>query len=223
MATVIMEVLPLALVVTLSPLNIIPSILLLFSRRPLRTATLFLIGFLLGVGLVLVAMVVLAGAIEVGPASGHTTTVAIVKVLLGAALLVASVAKLRARPKGGAEGRLPGWMDGLTGFSPARSFLTGVGLGAGNPKNIVVGVAAALAISADGLSSVQASVAVASYVVLAGLGVALPIVVVLVLGDRAGGVLERWKAWLRRNNPTVMGVLFAVFGVVLIGQGIAGA
>ena len=115
-------------------------------------------------------------------------------------------------------------MDGRAHrFSPARSFLTGVGLGAGNPKNIVVGVAAALAISADGLSSVQASVAVASYVVLAGLGVALPIVVVLVLGDRAGGVLERWKAWLRRNNPTVMGVLFAVFGVVLIGQGIAGA
>ena len=168
-------------------------------------------------------MVAIAGAIEVGPASGHTAAVAIVKVLLGVALLVASVAKFRARPKGGAEGRLPGWMDGLTGFSPARSFLTGVGLGAGNPKNIVVGVAAALAISADGLSSVQASVAVASYVVLAGLGVALPIVVVLVLGDRAGGVLERWKAWLRRNNPTVMGVLFAVFGVVLIGQGIAGA
>ena len=39
MRAVIGEILPLALVVTLSPLNIIPSILLLFSERPVRTAS----------------------------------------------------------------------------------------------------------------------------------------------------------------------------------------
>ena len=33
---VIGEILPLALVVTISPLNIIPAILLLFTLRPLR-------------------------------------------------------------------------------------------------------------------------------------------------------------------------------------------
>jgi hypothetical protein len=44
----------------------------------------------------------------------------------------------------------------------------------------------------------------------------------LSLGDRAHEVIEGWNAWLRQNNPTVMSVLFVVFGVVLIGQGIAG-
>ena len=44
----------------------------------------------------------------------------------------------------------------------------------------------------------------------------------LVLGDRSAEVLDGWKIWLRHNNPTVMAVLFFVFGVVLIGQGIAG-
>ena len=29
-------------------------------------------------------------------------------------------------------------------------------------------------------------------------------------------------SWLRQNNATVMSVLFLVFGVVLIGQGIGG-
>jgi hypothetical protein len=28
--------------------------------------------------------------------------------------------------------------------------------------------------------------------------------------------------WLRQNNPTVMSVLFVVFGMVLVGRGIAG-
>ncbi len=45
----------------------------------------------------------------------------------------------------------------------------------------------------------------------------------LVPGDRAPEVLEGWKIWLRQNNATVMSVLLVAFGVVLIGQGIAGA
>lgn len=51
MRTVIGEILPLALVVTVSPLNIIPSILLLFTEKPKRTASAFLLGFVVGVGL----------------------------------------------------------------------------------------------------------------------------------------------------------------------------
>ena len=35
-------------------------------------------------------------------------------------------------------------------------------------------------------------------------------------------VLQSWNVWLRQNNATVMSVLFLVFGVVLIGQGIGG-
>ena len=99
----------------------------------------------------------------------------------------------------------------------------GAALGAANPKNVVVGVAAALALSAAGLTGTQAVIVGAIYVVVAGLGVAVPIVAVLVLGDRSAGVLDGWKSWLRRNNSTVMAVLFTVFGLVLVGQGLAGA
>ena len=62
----------------------------------------------------------------------------------------------------------------------------------------------------------------AVYVGVAVLGVAAPIGVMVGLGDRAPGVLRSWNVWLRQNNATVMSVLFVVFGVVLIGQGIAG-
>ena len=52
------------------------------------------------------------------------------------------------------------------------------------------------------------------------LGVAAPIAVTGFLGDRAPKVLDGWKSWLTQNNATVMSVLFLIFGVVLIAQGI---
>ena len=59
-------------------------------------------------------------------------------------------------------------------------------------------------------------------VAIAALGMLTPILVTVLLGARASDVLEGWNQWLRQNNATVMSVLFVVFGVVLIGQGIAG-
>jgi hypothetical protein len=59
-------------------------------------------------------------------------------------------------------------------------------------------------------------------VVIAVLGVAAPLVVVVALGDRATPILQTWRAWLEQNNATVMAILFLVFAVVLIGKGIGG-
>ena len=60
------------------------------------------------------------------------------------------------------------------------------------------------------------------YVVVAVLGVAAPIVVTLSSGTGPRTFSAEWNVWLRQNNATVMSVLFVVFGVVLIGQGLAG-
>ena len=61
---------------------------------------------------------------------------------------------------------------------------------------------------------------VAVYVVLASLGVATPLVVTLVLGDRSTSILEGWHHWLEQYNEVVMAVLYLVFAFVLIGNGI---
>jgi len=106
-------------------------------------------------------------------------------------------------------------------FAPVKSLGLGVLIGALNPKNIAMAIAAALSIASVGLTGGQQVVVVVVYVVLAVLGVAAPVVVALVLGDRSQPVLASWKAWLERNNPVVMGVLFLVFSVVLVGKGIA--
>jgi hypothetical protein len=220
---VIGEILPLALVVTISPLNIIPAILLLFTSKPLLNALSFLAGFVGGVAVVLGLLTSLGGAVNLSTDSGHSNWAGILKLGLGAYLLFAAVKKFRGRPRPGQAGSLPKWMDGIAGYSSTKALGAGAVLGALNPKNLVVGLASAAAISEGGLSTAQQLVAGAVYLVVAVLGVVAPIVVMLFLGDRAHEVLEGWNAWLRQNNATVMSVLFVVFGVVLIGQGIAGA
>lgn len=223
MKVVVGEILPLALVVAISPVNVIPVILLLFTKRPLVNASCFFVGFFAGVASVLFALVAIAEAVDLTPGSGRSTWVAVLKLALGAYLLVAAVRKFRSRPRDGDEGAMPKWMDGIAGFSPGRSLGAGLVLGSVNPKNVVVGFAAAATIASVASSRAQQIGAITIYVLVAVLGVAAPIAVTVFLGDRSPKVLNGWKVWLGQNNATVMSVLFLIFGVVLIGQGIEAA
>ena len=222
MKAVIGDILPLALVVTISPINIIAAILLLFSRRPLLNASSYFVGFVLGVAAVLAGFVAIAGALNLTAGSDTSRGAAGVMLVLGAALLVAAVRKFRGRPRSGEEPSTPKWMDGIAGYSAARSFVVGVAVGAFNPKNLVVGLAAAVAVGSAGLSIAAQIGATTVYVVVAVLGVAAPIVTMVVLGEKAQPVLDKWRLWLDENNAVVMAVLFVIFGVVLVGKGIAG-
>ena len=136
---VIGEILPLALVVTISPLNIIPAILLLFTPKPLLNALSFLAGFAGGVAVVLGLFISLGGAVNLSTDSGHSTWAGILKIGLGVYLLFAAVKKFRGRPEG-RPGRFAAEVDGWN----RRIFLdegarAGAALGALNPKNLVVG------------------------------------------------------------------------------------
>jgi len=221
MRSVLREILPLALVVTISPINIVPAILLLFTRRPLLSASLFFAGFVGGVAVVLALFVAFAGALDVASGSGRASWTGWVKIALGCYLLAAAARRFRGRPRSPSDASMPRWMDGIASYSPGRSAATGVALGSLNPKNVVVGLAAAVIISSAALTAGEQVAAGAVYVAVAVVGVAAPIAVMMAMGERAADVLGRWRSWLTRNSAAVMSALFAIFGVVLIGQGIA--
>jgi threonine/homoserine/homoserine lactone efflux protein len=118
--TVIGEILPLALVVTISPLNIIPAILLLFTSKPLTNALNFLAGFVGGVALVLFLLISLGGAVNLSTDDGHSTWAGILKLILGTYLLYAAVKKFRGRPRAGEEGSSGARAQGV-GWTEERS------------------------------------------------------------------------------------------------------
>jgi hypothetical protein len=215
---VVGEVLPFAVIVMVSPINIVAAILLLFSERPLLNASCYLGGFVAGLAAVVGGLTALAGAVHLDPGSNQSRGASALLLALGAGLIVVAVRKFRGRPGPDDPSSLPGWMDGIAGFSPGRSLVVGAGIGAGNPKNIVVALGTAVAVSSAGLPVGQQVAVLAIYVVLASLGVAAPILAMLVLGDRAGTVLDGWKTWLTRNNTAMMAVIYLFFGVYLIGK-----
>ncbi len=174
MRTVIGDILPFAVVVMVSPVNIVAAILLLFSSRPIINASWYLAGFLAGVAVVVTLLIVLADALGLSNDSDRSRAVSWILVALGAYLLFVAYRKFRSRPGPNDDPALPAWMDGIAGFGPARSLAIGAGIGAGNPKNIAVGLGTAVAVSSAGLSVADQVVAVAIYVVLASLGVATP-------------------------------------------------
>ena len=62
----------------------------------------------------------------------------------------------------------------------------------------------------------------AVFVLVGSVGVLAPLVLYLVAGQRAAATLDSWKAWAAGHNAAVMAVLFLVFGLKLVGDGIAG-
>jgi hypothetical protein len=219
---VVGDILPLAIAVTISPLPIVAEILLLFTAKPVPNAATYLVGFVVGVAVVLGVLVAAAGAFNLTAGSGPSEGASAIKVVLGLLLLVAAHRQLRRRPDAEQESTMPKWMDGISGFAPPKSFALGAVIGAANPKNLAVGLAAALTIAAASLSTGQQAGAIAVYVFVAALGVATPLAALLILGSRSEPMLERWRSWLAQNNSTVMAVLFFVFAFVLIGKGIGG-
>ena len=218
MRQVVGEVLPFAVIVMVSPINIVAAILLLFSERPLLNASCYLGGFVAGLAAVVGGLTAVAGAVHLDPGSNQSRGASALLLALGAGLIVVAVRKFRGRPGPEDPSSLPGWMDGIAGFGSGRSLAVGAGVGAGNPKNIVVGLGTAVAVSSAGLPVGQQVTVLAIYLVLASLGVAAPILAMLVLGDRAGTVLDGWKTWLTRNNTAMMAVIYLFFGVYLIGK-----
>jgi threonine/homoserine/homoserine lactone efflux protein len=113
-------------------------------------------------------------------------------------------------------------MGALDGFTPVKSAGAGIALSVVNPKNLLLIVGGAAAVAQTDASGTDQTVAWIVFTIVASIGVAAPLVTYVVMGERAGPVLDRMKARMAHNNATIMAVLCLIIGVKLIGDAIAG-
>lgn len=218
MGSAIGEILGNAVGVAVSPVPIIAVILMLLSRRAVANSLAFLAGWvvgLLGVGLIVVLLDVAASDDDGSTAAGW------VKVVIGVLFLALGVRQWTHRPRGDEEPAMPGWMASIGDFTAARSFGLAVILAAVNPKNLGLTIAAGATIGAAGLDGGQELVVLGVYVAVASVTVAAPVVLNLVLGERARAPLDATRSWLTTYDHVVMTVLFVVLGAKVLGDGIA--
>ena len=216
------DVLPLGVGVALSPIPIIAVVLMLVSRRARLNGPLFILGWLVGLSVVGIVMLGIAGPSNANDHGEPARWVAMLKVVLGALLVLVAVRQWRALLHDGDEPSMPAWMGAIDAFSPAKALGAGAVLSGLNPKNLLLAVGAAAAIAQTGISGAEQAGAYAMFALIGTVGVAVPVVIYFALGDRAPPVLDRLKGWMVRHNAAIMATLCLVIGAKLVGDGIAG-
>ena len=213
----ITELIPLALVVALSPLSIIPAVLVLHTPHPRPAGLAFLAGWLIGLAALTIVFVEISGLFgDLGTPPGWASWL---RIVIGAALIVFGVYRWLTRKR---SAHTPAWMQRLGKLTPARAGLAALALTVVNPKVLFICAAAGLAIGTAGLGSAHIWIAVIWYVAVAASTVAIPILAYAVSGDRLDGALQRLKEWMEEQHATLVAAILIVIGLLVLYKGIHG-
>jgi threonine/homoserine/homoserine lactone efflux protein len=211
------QLIPLALVVALSPLTIIPAIVLVLQSDRARAAGLaFLSGWLLGLAATTAVFVQLPRLLD-GLNRPAPTWAAWVRIAVGIALVAFGVWRWLTRHR---TTKQPTWLNRLTRMTPVGAATVGLGLILVNPKVLVMNAGAGLVIGTSGLGVPGAWLAVAYYTAIAGSTVLVPILAYAIAGERVDHRLERVKQWMERQHAVLMAGFLAVVGLLLVYTGI---
>jgi Sap, sulfolipid-1-addressing protein len=212
------EMLVAAVGIAISPIGVVPAILLVVSARGRANGVAFLVGWAAGIAVAGAVLLVVAGAADASDGGAPATWVSWLKLVLGVGLLALALKQVRGRPRGEEEPVMPAWMGAIDAFTPPKAAGTGALLSAVNPKNLVLVAAGAAAIAETGISAGGQVAALLVFTAVGSLGVAAPVVYSLALGDRAREPLGRLQVWAARNGPLILAVILLLVGVKLIGD-----
>jgi hypothetical protein len=231
----ILQLVPTALGIVLSPLAIMALVAELLSRRRRGNGIAYLIGWALALVVVLGLALWLFTSLDVHAPGSPPSWVAIVRVVLGLFLVAAAVWVYR---RGGTHARkmasastpvevvaaapqLPGWLKAVDSFTPTRSLLLGFGIFAFNPVDASCAVIAALdLVIAPVAVGTQLGVAI-GFVILGILPVAIPVIYVLVRGENAAGLLGTVRTWIATHTNVMNAALLLVIGCLQLQKGLA--
>ena len=222
MGEAIGQSLPLAIGVALSPVPIITVVLMLTTPRARSNGPAFVVGWLVGLGLVGAVVLALAGPGGASEEGQPASWVSWLKLLLGVGLLLVALRQFRGRPHEGEQAPLPKWMGAIDRFNPGQALGGGAVLAGANPKNLLLAVGGAAAIAQTGIPAGQQAIAYAVFAVIGTLGVGAPVGIYFALGKRSAELLGRLKDWMGQHNAVIMSVLCLVIGVKLLGDALTG-
>jgi hypothetical protein len=168
-------------------------------------------------------LLVLVGHAATKHAPKYPVTEGSLELLLGVALVIGAFVVARRpdqvrRERG--SGRSSKLLARLQHIRPASAFVVGVALGVGGPKRLVLTALASTSILIAHLGGAAEGALVIWYGVLATIVVWVPVVLGVVMGDRAIDLLDDGIGWLQRHRRTVTLVVLLGVGAYLIVHGL---
>lgn len=220
MGKAIGDSLPMAIGIALSPVPIIAVVLMLTTERARVNGPVFVIGWLLGLAIVGVIVLAIAGAEGASSSGKPATWVSWLKIALGLLLLLVAARQFRSRPRGQEQAPMPQWMGKADELKPPAALGAGALLAGLNPKNLLLAVAGAAAIAQTGISGGEQTIAYTVFAVIATIGVGIPVVIYFAMGRRSADTLDKLKDWMAQHNAVIMSILCLIIGAKLIGDAI---
>jgi hypothetical protein len=214
--------LPLAVGIALSPIPIIAVVLMLTSHRAKVNGPAFVVGWLLGLGIVGAIVLSLAGPAGASKSGSPAAWVSWIKIVLGVLLLLVAARQFRSRPHGDEQPQMPKWMSTIDKTTPVAAVGLAAVMSSANPKNLLLAVAGAAAIAGTGISGGEQAIAYLIFVLIATLGVGIPVGIYFAMGTRSETLLAGLKDWMSAHNAVIMSVLCLIIAAKLIGDGISG-
>jgi len=218
---VIVDFLPAAIAIAISPVPIVAIVLVLGTRRARSSGSAFALGWVAGLAIVSIVVVRLLGGAD-NPGSGSAMAAYWLKITIGAVFWLMAVWQWRKRPKDGEPPATPYWMTRLDTVTPAKALGIGTALSGANPKNLALTLAAAASIAQAGIGLTDTAIAVAVFVAIGSLTVVGAVVLYLIATDRAAVPLAMVKGFMLKHNTVIMMVVLLLLGAKFLNAGLAG-
>jgi hypothetical protein len=129
--------LSMAVGVALSPIPIIAVILMLVTPRASANGPAFVVRWLVGLAIVGAVVLRLAGPANARDDGEPATWVDVLKLVLGALLVLFALKQWRTRPHDGEEPPTPKWMGAVESFTPIKALGASAVLAGANPHGTV--------------------------------------------------------------------------------------
>lgn len=212
---VLTTLIPLALVVSISPLSVIPAVLVLQTPRPRRTGLAFLGSWLLGLCALTAIFASSSDALD-GLRKSPPTWASWLRVVLGLALIAFGIYRWLSR-----EGHSDStkWMRAFDTMTPRRAVITGLVLVIVRVEVLTMCALAGLAIGSSGLSRPDEWTAAVIFIAFAASSVAIPVLAYAAAGHRLDDAMARLKDWMERNNAALLAAILVLIGLMVLYNG----
>jgi hypothetical protein len=212
---VTLDLVLIALAITLEPIPLTAFMLVLMSKGGVRKGAAFIFGWLLSLAAVIALTVLLTGNKPPKPSTGPSLAAIAVKILIGVALVVIAVRRRAKMGQPKKPKKTPKWQTGIDNMSP----WVVVGLAPlVQPWGLVA--AGVATITEAKLSSLQSYIAVFLFCLLST-GVYL--VMEIYAGfrpERAQGILNGVRTWIDAHTDQVIIIVSLGLGLWLVGKSI---
>jgi hypothetical protein len=220
MVSLILHIIPMALGVAVSPLQVVAVLIILLTSRARASGFVFALAWVLGSATAMVVALVFAGNVRMPRNGFDFESEGLVTVLLGIGLVVTAWLSWRGRHRAVDPSATPRWVSSVDHLSPVGGAFLAFSGPTTNPKNLALAIAAGISIQGAALPPRDHVFAAILFVIIASATIVTPVAVYFAVGQRAQPTLARWKERVTARAAAALELMLLVLGVGLACKGL---